>query len=68
MSPIRRFVLFIIGVSMMFAGAYMIYGLLYLGFGGKILIYAASASGVFFGGYIVWVDVISPLLFGEASD
>ena len=65
MSPIRRIISSFVGLLFIAVGGYMIYGLFFLGFGGKVLIYAGSAAGIFFGCYLVWTDGIAPMLGKE---
>lgn len=62
MSPIRRIISSILGLSMLLAGSYMFYGLFFLGFGAKFWMIVASGLGIFFGGYFIWADGIAPSL------
>ena len=51
----------------MAVGGYMIFGLLFLGFGGYIWMYVSSAVGISIGGYLIWADGIAPF-FGKDID
>ncbi len=65
MSPIRRSLSCFLGLLLALPSAYMIYGLLFLDFGGKILLYVSSGVGLFLGGYLIWTDGVAPLLGKE---
>ena len=67
MSPIRRMVSSALGLVLILVGGYMIYGLIFLGFGGKFWMFASSAAGVFIGGYLIWADGIAPMLGKEVD-
>lgn len=67
MSPIRRILSSALGLLFLAVGGYMLFGLLFLGFGGKVWMYVSSAVGVSLGGYLVWADGIAPF-FGKEID